>query len=161
MTKKLLSKFLLAILMLVVSISIYAGEEARVFIVYDASNGLADNSVQIARCTKTGRVLLSTIGHINFFDGANFTHIDPKENGTKKLSQYEGDYQLFFDKYHHLWVKNNGKMNCIDLLTEQFVYNVDSVLMASVICGFCVATICRIVFSRKSSKYILKQLSKM
>ena len=130
MTKKLLSKFLLALLMLVVSISIYAGEEARVFIVYDASNGLADNSVQIARCTKSGRVLLSTIGHINFFDGANFTHINPKDKSARALSKYKGDYQLFFDKYHHLWSKKQGKMTCVDLLTERFVDNVDSVLVA-------------------------------
>lgn len=119
---------MLAILMLFGSVSVYAGENDRVFIAYDASNGLADNSVQIARCTKTGRVLLSTIGHVNFFDGASFYHIDPKQDGSKSLPHYKGDYQLFFDKFHHLWGKHNGRMTCIDLLTERYLYNVDDAL---------------------------------
>ena len=121
---------MLAFLMLLGSISVYASENDRVFIAYDASNGLADNSVQIARCTKTGRVLLSTIGHVNFFDGANFSHIDPTQDGAKSLPRYKGDYQLFFDKYHHLWGKHNGRMTCIDLLTEHYLYNVDKALMS-------------------------------
>ena len=49
----------------------------RVFFSFDASNGLADNSAQTIRCTKSGRMIITTIGHINFYDGDAFNHIDP------------------------------------------------------------------------------------
>ena len=38
----------------------------RVFMSFDASNGLADNSAQTLRCTQSGRIVISTIGHINY-----------------------------------------------------------------------------------------------
>ena len=37
------------------------GEADRRFMVYDASNGLADNSAQTVACTRTGRVMVSTL----------------------------------------------------------------------------------------------------
>lgn len=128
MVKNLFIKLCCAILMTTVSIRMVAGEEDRVFMSYDASNGLADNSVQIARCTRTGRVMISTIGHVNFYDGYSFNHIDPTASDVKALPQYQGDYQLFFDKFHHLWGKNRGGMACVDLLTERFIRDVDGVL---------------------------------
>lgn len=128
MVKNLFIKLCCAILMTTVSIRMVAGEEDRVFMSYDASNGLADNSVQIARCTRTGRVMISTIGHVNFYDGYSFNHIDPTASDVKALPQYQGDYQLFFDKFHHLWGKNRGGMTCVDLLTERFIRDVDGAL---------------------------------
>ena len=94
--------------MLVVSVDARADDKNLVFISYDASNGLADNSAQIVRCTKTGRILILTIGHVNFYDGDSFVHIDPSNRDVIRLPGYQGNYQLFFDKYHHLWGKNRG-----------------------------------------------------
>ena len=128
MIKNLFIKWCGIILMTLVSIRMVAAEENRIFVSYDASNGLADNSVQIARCTRTGRVMISTIGHVNFYDGFSFNHIDPTAHDVKALPQYQGDYQLFFDKFHHLWGKNRGGMTCVDLLTERFIRDVDGVL---------------------------------
>ena len=129
MIKNLLTYSLLA-LQALCSMGAYGQvlEEDRVFYSYDASNGLADNSVQIVICTKTGRLLISTIGHINFFDGHVFKHVDPKEGDTFPLPGYKGDYQLFFDKFHRLWGKHQGRMTCIDLLTERFSGHVSSVV---------------------------------
>lgn len=115
-------------LMLLFSINATAFDDNLIFYSYDGSNGLADNSVQIVRCTRTGRVLIFTIGHINFFDGNSFTHIDPSERDVIDLAEYEGGYQMFFDKNHHLWGKNRGKLACIDLLTERFMSDVEHVL---------------------------------
>ena len=77
MRKNLFQTCCVLLLILLKSVNAVAGDENLVFYSYDASNGLADNSVQIVRCTRTGRVLIFTIGHVNFFDGDNFTHIDP------------------------------------------------------------------------------------
>ena len=128
MHKNLLRTICLMLLTLLMSVNTLANDENLVFYSYDASNGLADNAVEIVRCTRTGRVLIFTIGHVNFFDGDSFTHIDPSEQDAISLPGYKGGYQMFFDKYHHLWGKNRGRMVVVDLLTERFMPDVRSVL---------------------------------
>ena len=103
------------------------GDAERVFYSYDASNGLADNSAQTILCTKTGRMLISTIGHINFYDGDTFVHIDPEEENVFPLPKYKGHYHLYFDKHHHLWVKDQHQVTCVDLMMERFVTNVGDI----------------------------------
>ena len=116
------------VLMLLVSGIIHAERMERVFYLYDASNGLADNSAQTIMCTKTGRMVITTIGHVNFYDGANFVHIDPTAENDFPLPKYSGHYHLYFDKNHHLWVKDKYKVTCVDLMKEMFISNVDSVI---------------------------------
>ena len=128
MCKNLIRYFSLMLLVLLTSINILANDEDLVFISYDASNGLADNSVQIVRSTRTGRVLILTIGHINFYNGDGFIHLDPTNRDVIELPGYRGGYQLFFDKYHHLWGKNRGVLACVDLLTERFMPDVRQAL---------------------------------
>ena len=103
------------------------GDAERVFYSYDASDGLADNSAQSILCTKTGRMLISTIGHINFYDGDTFVHIDPEEENVFPLPKYRGHYHLYFDKHHHLWVKDQHQVTCVDLTMERFVTNVGDI----------------------------------
>lgn len=107
---------------------LHAERLKRVFLSYDASNGLADNSAQTIKCTKTGRMVITTIGHVNFYDGSNFGHIDPKEENDYPLPKYSGHYHIYFDKHHNLWVKDKRKVTCVDLLKERFYTNVDSVI---------------------------------
>ena len=115
-------------LLLLICNMLHADRMERVFFMYGSSHGLADNSAQTIMCTKTGRMVITTIGHVNFYDGANFVHIDPTAENDFPLPKYSGHYHLYFDKYHHLWVKDKHKVTCVDLLKEQFVVNVDSVI---------------------------------
>ncbi len=120
--------YMLIAMLLLVSNSALAGPRLqRVFISYDASNGLADNSAQTIKCTRTGRMVITTIGHVNFYDGATFTHIDPTPENIFPLPKYTGHYHSYFDKHHHLWVKDRKAVTCLDLTTERFESNVDSV----------------------------------
>ena len=43
-----------------------ADTSTRLFRNYSAADGLADNSAQIIACTKTGRLVIATMGQINF-----------------------------------------------------------------------------------------------
>ena len=104
------------------------GDPDRIFISYDASNGLADNSAQSIKCTKTGRMLISTIGHINFYDGDTFAHVDPESEDAFPLPKYNGHYHLYFDRHHHLWVKDKRQVTCVDLTVERFIRNVGAVI---------------------------------
>ncbi len=118
---------LLAVLMLA-NIVVFAGPKLPiVFISYNASNGLADNSAQTLKCTRTGRMVITTIGHVNFYDGATFTHIDPDPEHVFPLPKYTGHYHSYFDHHHHLWVKDKKSLTCLNLHTERFEHHVDSV----------------------------------
>ena len=83
---------------LLTSFTVYAGNDVR-FYVYNAANGLADNSAQTIECTWTGRLVITTMGQINFFDGQHFTFIDPSSENLYPLPDYTGNYHLFFDRY--------------------------------------------------------------
>ena len=124
---KLRFTLLLSILLLS-GLQTMADESWREFRVYNASDGLADNSAQGVICTKSGRMVITTIGHINFYDGNGFSHIDPVEQDVFPLPDYQGHYHPYFDKYHHLWLKNKRSVTCLDLTTELFIANIDSVI---------------------------------
>ena len=98
------------------------------FYVYNAANGLSDNSVQTISVTKTGRLVITSMGQINFFDGQTFTYIDPSTENVYPLKNYTGNYHLYFDRYHHLWLKDKHSVTCVNLTTEKFVESIDQVL---------------------------------
>lgn len=125
--KQQLCIWILPMLLAIVT-TMHAAESDRLFRVYDASEGLADNGAQVLICTKTGRMVISSIGHINFYDGSSFNHIDAHSENIYSLPKYEGHYHLYFDKSHHLWVKDKYQVTCVDLLTERFVSDVQGVL---------------------------------
>ena len=95
-----------AIILLTVLLSILTAGAVnvspRIFRNYTAANGLADNGAQTILCTKTGRLVITTAGQINFYDGASFSYIDPLDENIYALSDYRGNYHLYFDKYHHI-----------------------------------------------------------
>ena len=115
------------LLLLLVSLNSNAFER-RTFQVINASDDLADNSAQVLVCTKTGRMIISTLGNLNFYNGASFSHITSRPEFQYQLPRYDGNYRLNFDRRHHIWLKNNHTVTCVDLLNEEFVENVDSVI---------------------------------
>ncbi len=125
-SRKLLCWWVLSVL-LTISVSVYATESDRLFSIHDASEGLADNGAQVIICTKTGRMVISSIGHINFYNGSSFDHIDAHTENIYELPKYEGHYHLYFDKDHHLWVKDKYQVTCVDLMTERFIEDVQGV----------------------------------
>ena len=103
---------------LLLTASVAMAESEKMFYVYNAANGLADNSAQTINCTKTGRLVITTMGQINFFDGQQFNFIDPSSENTYPLSKYNGHAHLYFDKHHHLWLKKRHMVTCVDLSCE-------------------------------------------
>lgn len=123
MTKSLFIKFSFVLLLLSIVKSLKAQEEVREFFVYDASNGMAANGAQTIKCTRTGRMVITTIGNVNFYDGHHFSQIVPMRSDLYPLPGYSGNYRLMFDRHHHLWVKDKEHVTCVDLLTEKVHHN--------------------------------------
>lgn len=118
----------LSALLLTVCMPLFADEADRLFKVYDSSNGLADNSAQTIACTRSGRLVISSIGHVNFYDGYNFIHIDPTPENVYPLPKYLGHYHLFFDDHFHLWLKDKQQVTCVDLIMGVFITDVQGEL---------------------------------
>lgn len=127
MKSKVINIYLLLVF-LFASLAVSASESEREFKILNAANALADNSAQAVVCTKTGRMVISTIGNINFFDGNGFTHVDTRSEYQYQLPYYRGKDRLYFDRYHHLWVKTAGFVTCVDLLQERFIEKVDPIV---------------------------------
>ncbi|MGM9777064.1 MAG: two-component regulator propeller domain-containing protein, partial [Prevotella sp.] len=106
----------------------------RRFRVINAADGLADNSAQTIKGTFSGRMVVSTIGHINFYDGSGFTNISSGDS-RYLLPKYKGHYHLYFDDSHHLWLKDKGIVTCVNMLTEQFVSDIGSIFQAQGVKG--------------------------
>ena len=106
----------------------------RRFRVINAADGLADNSAQTIKSSFSGRLVVSTIGHINFYDGSGFTHISSGDS-RYLLPKYKGHYHLYFDDSHHLWLKDKGMVTCVNMLTEQFVSDIGSIFQAQGVKG--------------------------
>lgn len=114
--------------MAVVAVQAWAEDDRRTFRVINAASGLADNSAELVVCTKTGRMIISTIGNVNFYDGTSFSHINDTQENQLPLQLYRGGYRIYFDRMHHLWLKNAYVLSCVDLLLEDFVSDVGAVI---------------------------------
>lgn len=124
---KSITKILTLTILLLHSLCMMAFE-GRVYQVINAADGLADNSSQIVVCTKTGRIVISTQGNLNFYNGASFGNIGVRNEMQYQLPRYQGNYRLYFDRKHHIWLKNAHTLTCVDLLKEEYIANVDSVV---------------------------------
>ena len=130
MSKIRISSFRVLLLAIMLTVSIGAKADADnqlIFRPITASGGIADNSAQTIKCTYTGRIVITTIGTINFYDGANFSTINPDNEVKFKLSDYNGHYHMYFDNNHHLWLKSSHAVSCVNLTTETYVQNIDSI----------------------------------
>lgn len=124
---KSITKILTLTILLLDCLSMMA-YQGRTYQPINASVGLADNSAQIVVCTRTGRIVISTEGNLNFYNGVSFSHISPRNDMQYQLSRYKGNYRMHFDRKHHIWLKNTHSLTCVDLLMEEFIVNVDSVI---------------------------------
>ena len=98
----------------------------RVFRQITAADGIADNSAQTIKCTKSGRMTITTLGNINFYDGGRFSNVSTEGEEVYPLADYHGHYHLYYDGYHHLWLKSSRGVSCVNMTVERYVNNVDS-----------------------------------
>lgn len=121
---------LLAMLLVMSGVTAVAGERDRIFRNFNVLDGLVDNGAQTMVCTGSGRMVISTIGHINFYDGGTFNHIGPTAEHIFKLPKYKGHYHLYFDNDWRLWLKDKYQVTCVDLIHERFISDVGGMLDA-------------------------------
>jgi AraC-like DNA-binding protein len=131
---KLLLRTLFLLLFVMAAVLKAEAGDGRNFKVFNAANGLADNSALAVLCTDNGRMIIATQGNLNFYDGASFSYIDALPEYQYQLPLYKGNFQILDDKKGHLWLKSDHSLACVDLLNEQYVANLDSVFQQVLHC---------------------------
>jgi signal transduction histidine kinase/AraC-like DNA-binding protein len=106
-------------------------QEHFVFSPINTSNGLSDNRVRAITQLKDGRMVFATEGLINIYNGTEFSYLHADDNKAYDLPNYNGFHRFYMDDENRLWLKNQTKLTCFDLLTEMFVANIDSLFKSS------------------------------
>lgn len=119
-TIKFTYTLLLELLLLLVPAVAHA-KDGRLFRVINAASGLADNSAQTILSLKDGRMAISTMGTINFYNGVGFYCVHSEAQDRMRLSNYRGNYHLYYDNRERLWLKHRYEVTCVDMNTEQLI----------------------------------------
>jgi ligand-binding sensor domain-containing protein len=94
-----------------------------------ASDGLSDNQIRYILQLPDGRMVFTTSGNINIYDGFRFQYIHRVDEDISILSKYDGHYHIYQSKDSLLWIKDQYKLMCIDLTQEQYVTHPDSLFI--------------------------------
>lgn len=122
----LLQRFLVICIYAFFCILIHA-QHHLVFTPIDCKNGLSENRVRNIEQLNDGRMVITTEGVTNIYDGTSFKHLHLKETDVCKLSGYRGFHHGYVDK-DYIWMKNDGRLILMDIQHECFVAKPDSVL---------------------------------
>jgi signal transduction histidine kinase/CheY-like chemotaxis protein/ligand-binding sensor domain-containing protein len=98
-----------------------------VFSSIDSKNGLSENRVRTILQLQDGRMVITTEGVTNIYDGTSFKYLHLKANTISRLTGYSGFHHGYVDK-DYVWIKDKGKLMGIDIKQERFVSKPDNVL---------------------------------
>ncbi len=97
---------------------------------WDIVDGMSDNQIRGFTMTLDSRMVIRTVSNLNVYNGASFEHfyLDRRKDYKWDFNHYQ-----IFKEYHdaegRLWMKSPGYLSIFDFKTNQFIYNVDSVLV--------------------------------
>ena len=123
-------KYILLLVALFVSCQIWAQDDF-VYSSINTSNGLSDNRVRAITQLSDGRMVFATEGLVNIYDGTEFSYLHADDNKAYPVPNYNGFHRFYLDAENRLWLKNQTKLVCFNLLTELFVDSVDSLFKSS------------------------------
>ncbi len=91
-----------------------------VFTPINASHGLSDNQIRYILQLPDGRMVFTTSGNLNLYDGTDLTYIHRSPHHIHPLKQYNGFYRIYLQGDSLLWIKDMHKLLCADLRTEKY-----------------------------------------
>ena len=102
--KHLLS--ILWVVLLAACLPAFAAAMPYVFTRLSAQDGLSDNQVQHILQLPDGRMVFTTRGNINLYDGMRFHYIHRNDSDVCPLPHYKGAYHVYVGPDDRLWVKD-------------------------------------------------------
>lgn len=91
-----------------------------VFRQYDVSNGLFNNQARTVIEMPDHRILVQTEGMFNLYDGCSFKELEYDKTQTTSIQSFLNTNH-YFDRQHHLWVKDNHNLYVIDTRTYKIL----------------------------------------
>ncbi|MDO4461959.1 MAG: helix-turn-helix domain-containing protein [Bacteroidia bacterium] len=93
-----------------------------------AEDGLCDNQVLHIMQLPDERMLITTQGNINIYDGINFSHIHRTHIEPYHLEGYHGYYHVYVDIQQMVWIKNTQSLMCFDLKQNCYEENIPQLI---------------------------------
>lgn len=113
--------FFCCLFLLLVQINIFGQASDLVFTHIDVTQGLSDNQVRYISQLPDGRMVFTTSGNINIYDGSRFKHIHRNPEDIYPLRNYDGFYRIYQGRDSILWIKDTQKLMCLDLKKEKYL----------------------------------------
>lgn len=107
----------LLLLAMTACLNIGAAEQERSYYTLSQQNGLSDNCVLQLLQLPDGRMVVVTQQAIDVYDGQRFTSVRIDTTRWMPLPAYNGATHLFADSKDRLWMKQWGRMFCVNLRT--------------------------------------------
>lgn len=102
------------------------GTEGLVFTRANISGGLASRQVQHIIQAMDGRMIITSYGFVDIFDGARFRHIATDDSIQTELKDCNAPYTVYTDNHDRVWFKRWFKGRCLDLRSERYIHPLDS-----------------------------------
>lgn len=99
-----------------------------VFTPVDATKGLSGNQVRNITQLSDGRMMITTAGQFNLYDGTGFSYLHYDGRHISRLSGYTGFHHTYTDAHGRVWVKNQHLLVAVDALAGRMLEHPDSVL---------------------------------
>ena len=95
-----------------------------VFSSVDVSQGLSDNQIRYILQLSDGRMVFTTNGNVNIYDGKSFSYIHRNTQHIYPLGKYDGHYRIYQSGDSILWIKDYYKLWCLNLKKEEYASNI-------------------------------------
>lgn len=101
--------------------------DSLVFKRVDTGGGPANSHIVHILQARDGRMIVTSSGYVDIYDGARFRHLAVADNVESALPGCDMPYTVYADNHDMVWFKQWGKYKCLNLRTERFITNIDSI----------------------------------
>lgn len=97
------------------------GVESLVFTRVNVSGDTANRHVQHVLQADDGRMVITSFGYVDIYDGARFRHIPTDDSLQTELRDCNTPYTVYSDNHDRLWFKRWFGGRCLNLKSERYI----------------------------------------
>lgn len=105
-------------------------QENMMFRHWDVSDGISDNQIRYLSVLDDGRIAIRTSSILNIFNGITFEHFYHDRRKVYLWSYNKNQiFKDYCDSEGRLWMKSPGYLLLFDLKTNEFLYDIETLLI--------------------------------